>query len=513
MTTIFSILRENARKWPDQAALIATRHGCDTGLSFSELESSAEHFAAQLTGRGIQKGDAVLVFVPMSLELYVSLLALFRIGAVAVFVDPSAGLKHINACCKRHPPQALISVRPLRWLRPFVSGLRRIPQVFPPPPIRNSFSGPLPELPGPDDPALITFTSGSTGVPKAAVRSHRFLIAQHEALKSAISLEAGERDLTTLPVFVLANLASGVTSILPDAKISHPGSVSVGRITSQVLRLQPTRTGGSPAFYQRLTDDPESLVSFRKIYTGGAPVFPAFLQKLQILAPLCRIVAVYGSTEAEPIAHIDCGKISPGDWTAMREGKGLLTGTPVPQIRLRIIPDQWGKEIRSEAPVPQGISGEILVTGDHVLKGYLHGQGDGETKVRIDGEVWHRTGDAGYLDAPGRLWLLGRCAARVADQHGTLYPFAVECVAMSFPFIRRSAFVLIAGRRVLAIEVGSGLTEAGLAELKSALQWTAVDDIRVLKHIPLDARHNAKVNYPKLLRVIGRGEHHPARFR
>lgn len=513
MTTIFSILRENARKWPEQAALIATRHGCDTGLSFSELASSAEHFAAQLAGRGIRKGDAVLVFVPMSLELYVSLLALFRIGAVAVFIDPSAGLKHINACCKRHPPQALISVQPLRWLRPFVSGLRKIPRVFSPPAIRNSFSGPLPGLPDPDDPALITFTSGSTGVPKAAVRSHRFLIAQHEALKSAINLEPGERDLTTLPVFVLANLASGVTSILPDAKISHPGSVNVGRIANQVLRLQPTRTGGSPAFYQRLSADPASLRSFRKIFTGGAPVFPAFLQKLQLFAPECLIVAVYGSTEAEPIAHIECGKISPADWTAMSEGKGLLTGSPVPQIRLRIIPDQWGKEMRSHEPVPHGSSGEILVTGDHVLKGYLHGQGDGETKVRIDGEVWHRTGDAGYLDASGRLWLLGRCAARVADQHGTLYPFAVECVAMSFPFIRRSAFVIIEGRRLLAIEASSGLTATGLAELKSALQWAVIDDIRVLKHIPVDARHNAKVNYPELLRVVARNGHHPARFR
>ena len=502
MTTVFSILRENALKWPDRAALVATRRGGDIELSFAELESAAEHFAARLAGRGIRKGDAVLVFVPMSLELYVSLLGLFRIGAVAVFVDPSAGLKHINACCKRHPPQALISVPALRWLRPFVSGLRKIPRVFPPPAIRNHFSGALPELPGPDEPALITFTSGSTGIPKAAVRSHRFLIAQHEALKSAISLEPGERDLTTLPVFVLANLASGVTSILPDAKISHPGSVNVGRIKSQALRLQPTRTGGSPAFYQRLTADPASLGSFRKLYTGGAPVFPAFLQKLQTLAPRCRIVAVYGSTEAEPIAHVECGEISPTDWTAMREGKGLLAGTPVSQIRLRIIPDQWGHEIRSQDPVPQGAPGEILVTGDHVLKGYLHGVGDGETKVRIDGESWHRTGDAGYLDPAGRLWLLGRCSARVQDGCGTLYPFAVECVAMSCAFINRSAFLQIGGKRLLALEIGSGFAESGLGEVKAALRWADVDEICILKHIPVDARHNAKVNYPRLLRMM-----------
>lgn len=503
MTSIFSILSRNAEKWPDRPALIATHRSRDTQLSFSELAASAENFAAHLAECGIRKGDPVLVFVPMSIELYVSLLGLFRVGAVAVFVDPSSGLAHINACCDRLPPKALISIRLLRCLRPFVSGLRRIPLVFGPPPIRAKTKNRLPpDQPGPDNPALITFTSGSTGMPKAAVRSHRFLIAQHEALKCAISLVPGERDLTTLPVFVLANLASGVTSILPDAKISHPGSVDVGRLTNQVLRLQPTRTGGSPAFYQRLTAEPSSLGTFRKIYTGGAPVFPSFLQNLRKLAPQARIVAVYGSTEAEPIAHVDCEEISPSDWTAMRGGKGLLTGTPVSQIRLRIIADQWGHEIQSQDALPYERSGEILVTGDHVLKGYLHGQGDEETKVPIDGEIWHRTGDAGYLDLSGRLWLLGRCSARVQDHRGILYPFAVECVAMCFPFIRRSAFVQIAGKRLLAIEANSQLTKVGLGELNAALQWAAVDEVRVLKHIPLDARHNAKVNYPQLLHLM-----------
>lgn len=502
MTTIPSILHENVGKWPDREALIATHRGRDTRVTFSELEAGAKSFAARLDADGIRHGDPVLVFVPMSIELYVALLGIFRLGAVAVFLDPSSGFGHINACCARLPPAALVCVRPLRWLRPFVSGLRRIPRVFAPPkPLGFSGTVSLPGLPTPGDPALITFTSGSTGAPKAAVRTHRFLIAQHEALKNAICLEPGEKDLTTLPVFVLANLASGVTSVLPDARISHPGSVNAPRIAAQVGRLQPTRTGGSPALYQRLTEIPGSLGRFQKIYTGGAPVFPAFLQNLQNLAPDCRIVAVYGSTEAEPIAHIDCSEITASDWQGMRDGKGLLAGLPIPEIRLRIVPDQWGKEVGIQSPVPFGETGEILVTGDHVLKGYLHGQGDEETKAAIDGEIWHRTGDAGYLDAQGRLWLLGRCSARVEDEKGTLYPFAAECVAMSLPFIRRAAFISAKGKRLLVVE-GTRLSEENLAGLKSSLSWAAVDEIRVLRRIPVDARHNAKVNYPQLLRLI-----------
>jgi hypothetical protein len=116
MRTISAILNENAAKWPDREALIATHRGRDTQLTFAALEKAAEHFATRLVLEGIRPGDAVLVFVPMSIELYVALLGLFRLGAIAVFPDPSSGLGHINACCERLPPAALISVWPLRCL-------------------------------------------------------------------------------------------------------------------------------------------------------------------------------------------------------------------------------------------------------------------------------------------------------------------------------------------------------------------------------------------------------------
>lgn len=500
MSSIPEILRENAARWPDREAIVATRSGRDIAVTFSDLERRADLFAGKLHDGGIRPGDPVLVFVPMSVELYTALLGIFRLGAIAVFLDPSAGIKHINACCDRLPPRALISVLPLRMIRLFVTGLRRIPCVLAPPSAITGTTENLPAMPGPDDAALITFTSGSTGQPKAAVRTHRFLIAQHAALKDSIRLEQGERDLTTLPVFVLANLASGITSILPDAKISRPGSVNPARVACQVSRLRPTRTGGSPAFYQRLLAVPSSLAGFSKIYTGGAPVFPAFLQRLQAAAPAADVVAVYGSTEAEPIAHISCKEIAPADWDAMRAGSGLLAGRPIPEISLRIIPDQWGKAVADFTSQSPGCVGEILVAGGHVLKGYLGGKGDTETKTAHDGEVWHRTGDAGYLDEEGRLWLVGRCSARVEDEHGILYPFTVECIAMTYPAIRRAAFVRRMKRRTLIIELQSPFDE--VEELKSACAWAHVSEIHSVRSIPVDRRHNAKIDYPKLEKLL-----------
>jgi acyl-CoA synthetase (AMP-forming)/AMP-acid ligase II len=503
MKTIPAILRDVAGAWPDRSAIIQTHRGRDRAVSFSQLKAASDRFSRQLSESGLGHGDVVLVLIPMSIELYVALLGVFGVGAVAMFPDLSAGLRGIDVCCRISPPAAMAGVLKARFLRPFVAGLRRIPRCFPCPLIRGDDEFATGET-KPDDPALITFTSGSTGQPKAAVRTHRFLVAQHETLKDSIRLEAGELDLTTLPVFVLANLASGVTSLLPDADMARPGFVDAVRLARQIERHRPIRTGASPAFLERLADHSETrgniLSGFHKIYTGGAPVFPGLLRRLQTLAPQARVEAVYGSTEAEPIAHIAVEDISEADWKSMADGKGLLAGNPVPQIRLRILPDQWGGQVTVSDCLPANQPGEIVVTGDHVLKGYLNGTGDNETKFSISGEIWHRTGDAGYFDDAGRVWLLGRCSARVGDDG--LYPFAVECVAMSFPKVRRAAFALAGEKRILALEPHGQFPDTEFGRLRESLAWAKIDEIRIVRQIPMDRRHNAKVDYPKLKELL-----------
>src|SRR5437773_2403780 len=91
---------ENARR----AARAIVRGGRASSLTFAELEREVATAAAWLESLGLRKGMAALVFVPMSAELYVALLAMFRLGAVALFLDPSAGRAHIERCCARWPP-------------------------------------------------------------------------------------------------------------------------------------------------------------------------------------------------------------------------------------------------------------------------------------------------------------------------------------------------------------------------------------------------------------------------
>jgi len=163
------------------------------------------------------------------------------------------------------------------------------------------------------------------------------------------------------------------------------------------------------------------------------------------------------------------------------------------------MPDAFERE-----SLPAGQPGEIVVSGAHIGAGYVGGVGDAETKFRVGETIWHRTGDAGYLDARGRLWLLGRCFARIEDTRGTVYPFAVEAAVSAHPAIRRSAMVAWQGQRLLLIEPAYPFNEGELDTLRQSLVWAHLDAIQIVPRIPVDRRHNAKVDYPALMKLLER---------
>jgi acyl-CoA synthetase (AMP-forming)/AMP-acid ligase II len=521
---IAEVLFRHACERPHAPAIVEVTWWRRTRVTtFAALNDAAARAATLLWRSGLRPGDPVLVFHPMAAELYVGLLAIFRLKLVAMFLDPSAGADHIESCCALQEPRALLASDKAHMLRLWVPALRRIPVKYSIGSLRLPGARPWSHYRGvprhddilsadPDTPALLTFTSGSTGRPKAAVRTHGFLLAQHRALERSLRLEAGEVDLTTLPIFLLANLASGVTSVIPDADLRAPGSIEPTRVTAQIERQSPVSSTASPAFFERLArfgaECGKTLPAFQKLFTGGAPVFPRLLDQMQRLAPRAEIVTVYGSTEAEPMTHAALHEMGEDDRKAMVAGGGLLVGKPVEGLQLRVVRDRWGTPLGemsgadfSAGVMPAGNAGEIVVSGEHVLPGYLHGQGDEETKFKVDGTIWHRTGDAGYLDGKGRLWLLGRCVARVDDEHGTLYPFVAEAVAYTDPNVRRAAFVAHQGRRVLAVQP-YGRAAPDTERIRRALAWAHVNEVRILPHIPVDKRHNAKVDYPRLRDLV-----------
>jgi acyl-CoA synthetase (AMP-forming)/AMP-acid ligase II len=519
---VIGLVEKQARMRPQAPAIIDVRRGRERSLTFGELCSEVTRIAALLESNGIPRGAGVLIFQPMSPELYLFLLALFYLGAVGLFVDPSAGRDHIERCCRMCPPKAFFGTSRSHLLRLISPEVRGVPLHFGtcwlPGSVnvlscRVSPRSNLAPVDG-DGPALITFTSGSTGIPKAAVRTHHFLQAQHRALAASLCLTPETLDLATLPIFVLANLASGVTSVLPNTDMGEPGSCDPVPIIEQIERHQVDSTAASPAFIERLADEcirtSRPLASLKKVLLGGAPVFPRVLDHARKAFPNAAITAVYGSTEAEPMAELAFDSISEEDVASMRNGRGLLVGAPVSSIQLQVIRDQWGNPIGhvtasefAEMNVPIGHPGEIVVSGEHVLSGYLHGENESETKFDVDAVRWHRTGDLGYFDSCGRLWLLGRGSAKIQDRRGTLYSLTVECALQHDPRVARAALVEVRGERVLVLQPRNGY-KLDTESYQRQLSWASLDRLVTLAHIPVDKRHNAKIDYRNLKLLLQR---------
>ncbi len=481
-------LAEKAAEHPERIALI------DAGgeMSYSDLYAEVSAGADFLRASGLAKGDCVLILEPIGIHLYIHLLAVFHAGMSAMIVDPSAGKKVLGNCLNLCPPDGFIGSRKAHLLRVLHPGIRKIKKCFHSkgylPFSRKWKSNGGKSMPVPvecDHPALITFTSGSTGMPKAACRTHGFLLAQHKALSEALDFRDGEVDLITLPIFAIANLASGMTSVIANTDLRYPAKVDSEAISRQCDELQITRCAASPAFFNKLYDD-KNLPYFKTIYTGGAPVFPHLIDAIQRDHPKLKIVTVYGSTEVEPISHIAWDEVSSDDHEAMKQGKGLLVGKPVSATKV-MIHEMHDDQI-----------GQIAVTGDHVLKGYLNGKGDEETKLNLDDEIWHLTGDMGYFDSQERLWLMGRESAVFNMDDRVVYPFGIESAVMHHPSVIRCAVVQHEEKNLLCLELEDGLLDS-VREHFPEYQFL---EFTHLKNIPMDKRHNAKIDYPSLLEIL-----------
>ncbi|MCA9092135.1 MAG: AMP-binding protein [Planctomycetaceae bacterium] len=530
---IADLLARHAELRPDTPAIIEGSGRRTKITTYRELERETERVAAILHRAGLRPGETVLVLTPMSAQLYIVLGAIFRLGLVGMFVDPGAGWKPLNKAVESARPRAFIGNSKSHLLRLVCRAVRAIPQHFttglPFPGTHSLNSNPSPRdhatstPPKPNifpadfhTPALMTFTSGTTGDPKGTVRTHGFLRLQHRALERALQLTPDTVDLTTMPIVLLANLASGITSLIPDVNLARPGSIDPAKVIPQIERHRPLSCTASPAFYEQLIRHHQShslsLPSFKRLFAGGAPVFPGLLECLQQLAPNAIPSSVYGSTEAEPISLLSLNEISPDIRNRIHSGHGLPAGIPVPEIRVAILPDRWGNPIGPftaaefiAAQQPANNPGEIVVSGDHVLSGYLSQHDDPTTRLIVDDTIWHRTGDAGSLDEQGLLWLLGRCSARIEDHRGTIYPLQVESRIPRHPHIRRTALISLYGRRVLVVEPTpnhSLHSHDSHDSLTSLLDENIVDEIVTIRNIPTDRRHNAKIDYHSLTRQL-----------
>jgi acyl-CoA synthetase (AMP-forming)/AMP-acid ligase II len=457
--------------------------------------------------------------------MLVALLAILRCGMVPIFIEHMSGPRDLNKCCDMLPPRALLADFQ-GHLRSFLSRpLRRIP-------VRLG-TGEGPWLPGHEDPdepagraaensaapemtqvdryapALVRFYVADGQEPRATVHTHYFLQRQVLKHRKAARLEPGERDLCSSFALMLSNLLSGVTTILPDFQGRRNRMPGIGPIRRQIRLLQPNRATGSRLLGESLLRIQDGLLNFHSVILRDPDAPLNLIRQLQQKMPQTRVITMYQVPEVDPVAMLNASSITDGQIKSVMAGKGLCLGKPPKSLQVRILdtsgslrgPDIDPEEFRERCNPPL-IPGEMVMRGRHVMAGYLHGRGDAQRKLRMHGKIWHRTGDYGYQDAEGFLWLLGRQSVETLegverDQRGTFYPLAVESAAREALSVRQALAIVLKGRRLLLIEpawdpdADAGehgslpqLRQKAREELTALLGWAELDEIHCLGHLP-----------------------------
>lgn len=502
-------------------------------LSFDCLAHKIGCIAGGLRALGIAPGDRVLIFLPMSPELYLAIFGVLQIGATAVFLDSWARKDQLGLCSKTAGPMAVISLEAAYKMFGMVPEVAAIPLKI----VAGSHVGTydadlsfLSDEPSessiepvsPDTPALITFTTGSSGTPKGAVRTHQFLAAQHKALDACIPYAEDDSDLPTFPIFSLNNLAAGITTVLPAINLAAPSSRDSSVLAQQISSAKVTCCTFSPSILVNLAEycrqSGLSLSGLRRIVTGGAPVTKEDIAAINAAAPGSEIRILYGSTEVEPIASVGADEILNDD----SDREGVLVGTISADLDFRFIRIQHGpvelkEEQWKEWDIAKGEIGELLVSGPYVCQEYYNNPGAfSAAKIRErTGKIWHRTGDLGFLDTRNRLWLVGRVHNAILRQAAYLFPVRAERLLRTLDFVRQAAFVgiedtLLGEKACAVISLHQGYDPSAVEYYREKVsmvlgeQRIPLDDIRILENIPMDPRHHSKVEYSRLKELLGK---------
>jgi len=496
---IANLFLEAARAYPSNIAIIEG----SSKINYTELADDVKKTAAYFSAKGIKQGDRVLVFVPMSIDLYRIVLALFHIGAAAVFLDEWVSKERLLLCCKIADCKGFIGTPKARILTIFAKELRKIP-------IKLNWrtkarAGIEAEWVHEDTTALITFTTGSTGIPKAADRSHAFLASQFDILKNKINATPTDVDMPVLPIVLFVNLGVGATSVIAKFNSRKPKTLKPQLLVDQMNRHKVNRITASPFVIKSLAEHliltSAEVKSVKQIYTGGAPVFPQEAETYLNGFRKAKVTVIYGSTEAEPISSIRAEEL-------VKRRAELTEGLPVgkthPKTATKIIKMvdrnlvQLNCHELKDLELDDGSIGEVLVSGDHVLKRYYNNpEAFASNKIMVGETIWHRTGDSGKL-IDGELYLTGRCKQLIFDGETYVSPFIMENMMQEINGISMGTVIEKQGKVLLVIEseLEKNQLEIDTAKLK-------YDEMIVLKTIPRDPRHFSKIDYPRLMQMVG----------
>ncbi len=470
------LLRSATRRFPFQQAL-----NYEGGwITYRRLNQESNRLANELQQFGLNKGDRFLILLPNIPQFVVALFGVFKAGLVAVLTAPTTEPQELSRQVHESGARALITLTKFGDLARQIkieTGLNHI--IFTNvgdylPPVKyllfklarekedgHRLHFPLEEgmhllgpmlytfgshSPGvevtPEDPAVIQYTPGTTGLPKGVVLSHRNLVANILQTRHWLAevQEGQERFLCVVPFSHAYGLTAALgVGIALGATLILKARFDAADVLETIQRERPTLFPGIPSMYVALTNFPGvrkyGVSSIKACISGSAPL-PVEVQEQFERMTKGRLVEGYGATEASPVTHAN---------PLLGRRKVGSIGIPLPSTEARII------DLASGQPVAPGQIGELAIRGPQVMLGYW--DQPEATRKTITSEGWLLTGDVARMDEEGYFQIVSRKADMwYPNKPGQpAFPRDVEEVLFEVPQVKEAAVVAIANQPIAFI--------------------------------------------------------------
>jgi len=465
LTTNFSNALEmflaTVKAMPDQAAA----YYFDETMTYSELDHKSTALAAALKERGVAHGDRVALYLQNIPQFLIAMYAIWKVGAIVVLCNPMFKQKELEYHLNDSEAKGLICLESLyETVARHTVGSTKVEFVITtseldyagkgalPAPLTSSkklrfaealdmlellfkFDGATIEFASlaPTDVAFLTYTSGTTGLPKGAMNTHANVVFNATVYREWMQLSKDDVVIGVAPFFhitgLIAHLAVAALAGMPIIMFYRFDPAEMLRLTE---KWHGSFTVAAITVFIALLNHPDiktrNLSSMKKIYSGGAPVSPAIVENFQEITG-AYIHNIYGLTETTSPSHATpLGARAPVD----PDSGALAVGVPIPNTICRVVDVATGEDL------PVGEVGELIIKGPEVVAGYW--QKPEETAYAIrDGYLY--TGDVAKMDEEGWFYIVDRKKDMIIVSGYKVWPRDVEDTLYQHPAVREAAVV------------------------------------------------------------------------
>lgn len=430
---IYTTLQQSANRFGTKPALIFK----DQSISFAQLKLKVFSLAHGLASFSVKKSTRIALFLPNSPEYVYSYLACFCLGATVIPLDFMLKEDELISCLDHSETEILIaSPKPgvdLQHIKSAVPSLKKVIVLGETQPVawQKPFEalmgteGFTPAAVAPTDPCLIMYTSGTTGKPKGILLNYRHLDGSPQAMRYFVDLTERDVKLCAIPlshiggfIYIQNCIIFGITLVLMDR--FHPLE-----FLKNVMQYKVTCFHIVPPMYTALLTlkniDQFDLSSLRWVVVFGAPSSPEILQRFHQYCPNATLLNGWGMTETCP----------PNTVTPLDNPKIESVGKPAPNCEIQIVDD-------NDQPLPQGQVGEIVIRGWVVMQEYYK---DPQATQLAKRNGFFHTGDLGYFDEDGFLYIVGRKKEMIKVAGQIVYAPEVESVLCKHEAVMEAAVI------------------------------------------------------------------------